>query len=121
MVSAIVLAGGWATRLRPLSLTKPKPLFPVLGRPILDYILDSLDRAGISEVYLSLRVMSDKVMKYVEESGRKINFIVEEEPLGDLRSFEVHQRVDYKLDDASPRYIWRRIHGGGFQGDAQFP
>jgi Nucleoside-diphosphate-sugar pyrophosphorylase involved in lipopolysaccharide biosynthesis/translation initiation factor 2B, gamma/epsilon subunits (eIF-2Bgamma/eIF-2Bepsilon) len=98
MVSAIVLAGGWATRLRPLSLTKPKPLFPVLGRPILDYILDSLDRAGISEVYLSLRVMSDKVMKYVEESGRKINFIVEEEPLGDLGPLKyINER--HKLDD----------------------
>ncbi|MEL9970761.1 MAG: sugar phosphate nucleotidyltransferase, partial [Metallosphaera sp.] len=65
MVSAIILAGGWATRLRPLSLTKPKPLFPVLGRPILDYTLDSLDRAGIQDIYISLRVMADKIIKHV--------------------------------------------------------
>ncbi|MEM0113677.1 MAG: NDP-sugar synthase [Metallosphaera sp.] len=84
MVSAIILAGGWATRLRPLSLTKPKPLFPVLGRPILDYTLDSLDRAGIQDIYISLRVMADKIIKHVENQGRKVKFVIEDEPLGDL-------------------------------------
>lgn len=98
MVSAIVLAGGWATRLRPLSLTKPKPLFPVLGRPILDYILDSLEKAGISDVYLSLRVMSEKVVKHVEGEGRKVNLVVEEEPLGDLGPLK-YIGEKYGLDD----------------------
>ncbi|BCS91580.1 NDP-sugar synthase [Metallosphaera javensis (ex Sakai et al. 2022)] len=98
MVSAIILAGGWATRLRPLSLTKPKPLFPVLGKPIIDYTLDALDRANIHDVYISLRVMADNIIKHVEKGGRKVTFVVEEEPLGDLGPLK-YISEKYNLDD----------------------
>jgi mannose-1-phosphate guanylyltransferase (EC 2.7.7.13) len=56
MVSAIVLAGGYATRLRPLSMTKPKALLPILDKPLVDYILDALESSQVDNVYLSLRV-----------------------------------------------------------------
>ncbi|BBL48039.1 sugar phosphate nucleotidyltransferase [Metallosphaera sedula] len=98
MVSAIILAGGWATRLRPLSLTKPKPLFPVLGKPIIDYTLDALERAEIKDVYISLRVMADNIIKHVERGGRKVTFVVEEEPLGDLGPLK-YISEKYPLDD----------------------
>lgn len=83
MVSAVILAGGYATRLRPLSLTKPKALFPILGKPILEYILDGLDRAEIDNVYISLRVMADKILNYLSSRQKKVIPVVEKEPLGD--------------------------------------
>ncbi|MBB5253849.1 nucleotidyltransferase family protein [Sulfurisphaera ohwakuensis] len=98
MVSAIVLAGGYATRLRPLSLTKPKALLPILDKPLLDYILDSLEIAGINEVYLSLRVMADKILSHIEGENRKVIPVIEKERLGDAGPLKlISQR--YNLSD----------------------
>ncbi|AWR97632.1 NTP transferase domain-containing protein [Acidianus sulfidivorans JP7] len=98
MVSAVILAGGYATRLRPLSLTKPKVLFPVLGKPILYYILENLEKAGINDIYISLRVMADKVTNYLESTEKKVTPIIEKDPLGDAGGLKyVSQKVN--LDD----------------------
>ena len=45
--SAIVLAAGYGERLKPLSLVRPKPLVPLLNRPLLDWVLDYLFSSGI--------------------------------------------------------------------------
>ncbi|AAY79615.1 nucleotidyltransferase family protein [Sulfolobus acidocaldarius] len=85
MVSAIVLAGGYATRLRPLSLTKPKALLPVLGKPLMDYTLYSLASSDVDTIYLSLRVMADKVLDHVKQLNLQKNIVsvIEESRLGD--------------------------------------
>jgi glucose-1-phosphate thymidylyltransferase len=52
-MTAIILAAGYATRLYPLTLTRPKPLLPIAGRPLLEYIIDRLGEVGgIDSVYL---------------------------------------------------------------------
>ena len=51
-VKALVLAAGYATRLRPLTDTVPKQLLPVGGRPMVDWILDKIEEAGIEDVHL---------------------------------------------------------------------
>src|SRR6266481_7201598 len=49
----IILAAGYATRLYPLTLTRPKPLLPVAGKPMIDYVLDNLAPiGGIERVYI---------------------------------------------------------------------
>ncbi|MEM0008220.1 MAG: NDP-sugar synthase [Candidatus Bathyarchaeia archaeon] len=48
------MAGGFATRLRPLSCTRPKILFPVLNKPLLEWTLESLSKSGIKEVILAV-------------------------------------------------------------------
>jgi len=83
MVSAIVLAGGYATRLRPLSMTKPKALLPILDKPLIDYILDALESSQVDNVYLSLRVMADKILEHIKVTNRNVIPIVEKERLGD--------------------------------------
>lgn len=50
---AMLLAAGLGTRLRPHTLTRPKPLFPVLGRPLLLWLLDALRRAGLTPVVVN--------------------------------------------------------------------
>ncbi len=52
-MKVLILAAGYATRLYPLTLTQPKPLLPVAGQPMIDYVLDNLAPiAGIDEVYV---------------------------------------------------------------------
>ncbi len=84
-VTAIVLAGGFATRLRPLTLTKPKPLLPVLDRPLLDWILEGLEKAGIKRVILSVRYMADKIKERYGSgfNSLELEFVEEDRPLGD--------------------------------------
>ncbi|EZQ06973.1 mannose-1-phosphate guanylyltransferase [Candidatus Acidianus copahuensis] len=98
MVSAILLAGGYATRLRPLSLTKPKALFPVLGKPIIEYILEGLQRAQIEDIHFSLRVMYSKINDYIASKGIKAKIAVESEPLGDAGALKYVNSLN-RLDD----------------------
>jgi len=84
--TAIILAGGYATRLRPLTLTRPKSLLPILGRPLLDWILDNLRRAGIKKVYVSVRYMSNMIKERYSDGSRyglEIEYVEEISPLGD--------------------------------------
>jgi NDP-sugar pyrophosphorylase family protein len=53
-VRAVVLVGGFGTRMRPLTLTTPKPMLPVVDRPIIEWILGGLASAGIDEAVLAL-------------------------------------------------------------------
>lgn len=53
-MKALILAGGFATRLRPLSCTRPKILFPVLNKPLLEWTLESLSKSGIKEAILAV-------------------------------------------------------------------
>jgi len=85
-LKAVVLAGGFATRLRPLTLTKPKPLLPILNRPLLDWTLNLLKKAGCDEVFLAVRYLSDMIKRrYGAGGGLGLSIRYEEEvkPLGD--------------------------------------
>ncbi|RLF24886.1 MAG: hypothetical protein DRN15_01225 [Thermoprotei archaeon] len=84
-MKAVVLAGGFATRLRPLSCTRPKQLFPVVNRPLLDRVIERLVDHGVDEVILALHYMAEKIMlRYQNEffSDIRIICIKEDRPLG---------------------------------------
>lgn len=68
-MKAIVLAGGFGTRLKPLTERIPKPLLPVAGRPCIDYVLKSLAEAGFREIIIATSYMSDRVMKRIGDGG----------------------------------------------------
>ncbi len=84
MVKALILAGGFGTRLRPLSCTRPKQLFPVGNRPLLEYLLEGLRESGVDTVILATNYMADYLEKYFGESwnGLKIKYSREAIPLG---------------------------------------
>jgi mannose-1-phosphate guanylyltransferase len=63
---ALLLAGGLGTRLRPITETVPKCLVPVGGRPMLDYWLDALERAGIGKVLLNTHHHRDQVRDWID-------------------------------------------------------
>ena len=83
-MQALVLAGGEGTRLRPLTLSVPKPVMPLAGRPFLTFMLDWLERHGVDEAILSCGFLSDAVERVLGErySGITLRYVVEEEPLG---------------------------------------
>lgn len=83
-MQALVLAGGEGTRLRPLTLTTPKPVMPFAGRPFMTFMLDWLGRHGIDDVILSCGFMSDAVESVLgdEHEGIRLRYVHEEEPLG---------------------------------------
>lgn len=64
---ALVMAAGLGTRLRPLTDTLPKPLVPVLGRPMVAYVLEQLARQGISEAILNIHYFPEKMRAFVAE------------------------------------------------------
>lgn len=82
---AIILAGGKGTRLRPLTLARPKPVVPLGNRPFLAYQLEALRDAGIRRVVLSLSYRPDDVQSAIRGScprGVSLDYTVEDEPLG---------------------------------------
>src|SRR4051812_5941000 len=83
-VQALVLAGGEGTRLRPLTLTTPKPVLPLAGRPFLTFMLDWLHGHDVDEAILSLGFLSDAVHEVLGDiqSGMRLRYVHEEEPLG---------------------------------------
>ncbi len=84
-MKAVILAGGEGTRLRPLTLGVPKPVVPVLDRPLLRYQLDLLARAGVTEVVFSIGYQPDKIQAVFGDGrslGCRIRYAVEDRPLG---------------------------------------
>jgi len=76
-MKTIILAGGYATRLHPITEARAKPLLPVAGRPIIDYVLDSYtlpDRPIVS----TNRRFAPQFTAWEEESGRSVEIVVEE-------------------------------------------
>jgi len=84
-MKAVILAGGEGTRLRPLTLTTPKPVVPVVDRPFLRHQLDLLASAGIREVVFSVAYRPERVEAVFGDGsslGLRIRYAVEESPLG---------------------------------------
>jgi NDP-sugar pyrophosphorylase family protein len=82
---AVILAGGEGTRLRPLTLTLPKPVVPVVDRPFLRHQLDLLASAGVREVVFSVAYRPERVEAVFGDGsafGVRIRYAVEETPLG---------------------------------------
>lgn len=72
MVKALILVGGFGTRLRPLTLSKPKPLVDFAGKPVVVHQLEALQRAGCSEVVLAINYQPELMLGFVQEWGPKL-------------------------------------------------
>lgn len=68
--TAMVLAAGLGTRMRPLTDTMPKPLVPVAGRPLLDHVLDRLAEAGVAIAVVNVHYLPDQIIRHVAGRGR---------------------------------------------------
>lgn len=83
-MEAVVLAGGEGSRLRPLTERRPKPLLHVANRPIVEYVLDALVRAGIDRITLVVGYRGDRVRTHLGSSFRGVDltYVTQENQLG---------------------------------------
>jgi D-glycero-alpha-D-manno-heptose 1-phosphate guanylyltransferase len=81
---AIILAGGFGTRLKPSVPDLPKAMAPVAGRPFVSYVIDSLRMQGVERFIFSLGYKAEVIIKFLSEEYPTLDyvFVIEEEPLG---------------------------------------
>jgi len=84
-MKAVVLAAGEGVRLQPVTLTRPKHLIRVCGKPILEHCLKALKASGINEIVLVVHYMADAIHDYFgsgEKFGLRIKYVEQEAVLG---------------------------------------
>jgi D-glycero-alpha-D-manno-heptose 1-phosphate guanylyltransferase len=84
LTEAIILAGGFGTRLQTVVSDVPKPMAPINNEPFLNYVFDYLKHYGIERVILSTGYLADKISDHYksEHRGIKISYANEDNPLG---------------------------------------
>ncbi|MCC7353909.1 MAG: nucleotidyltransferase family protein, partial [Anaerolineae bacterium] len=104
-MKAVVMAGGEGSRLRPLTITRPKPMVPTVNKPIMSHILELLKMHGITDVVVTLQYLPDQIQDFYGTGAgldMKISYSVEEMPLGTAGSVK-HARAF--LDEKEPFLI----------------
>ena len=85
-MKAVILAAGEGNRLKPITSTRPKPMIPLAGKPLLEHKILGLKDAGIDEVLLIVGYRQEVIKEYfgdgVDKFNIKINYITQEEYLG---------------------------------------
>jgi mannose-1-phosphate guanylyltransferase len=85
-VKAVILAGGFATRLRPLSCSRPKTLFPIVNKPLLQWVFEELASNDVKEVVLAVNALTQFHIKQqkLSKCGLKIRYVIDppKTPLG---------------------------------------
>lgn len=84
-IRAVIMAGGLGTRLRPLTDNLPKPMLPVNGKPLIERIVEQLQRTGIRRIAITTHYMPEKIMEYFGDGrafGVELTYVDEKLPLG---------------------------------------
>ena len=84
-MKAVVMAGGEGSRLRPLTINRPKPMVPIVNKPVMEHVLDLLKRHGILDVVVTVQYLASVIQDYFGDGsnfGMNIQYSVEETPLG---------------------------------------
>lgn len=98
-MKALILAGGEATRLRPLSCNLPKAMMPVLNTPFLEHVIRHLGEHNIKDIILTLGVLPKSIEQYFGDGsqfGVRIFYIIEDRPLGTAGAIK---NAEKELDD----------------------
>lgn len=84
MIKAVLMAGGKGSRIRPLTLSRPKPLIPVANRPMIEYIVEKIRNSGYNELVVTLSYLKNQIKTLLKKdySDMNIKYSVEETPLG---------------------------------------
>jgi mannose-1-phosphate guanylyltransferase / phosphomannomutase len=84
-MQAVVMAGGEGSRLRPLTINRPKPMVSIVNKPCLGHIFDLLQRHGISDAFVTLQYLASQIQDSFGDGGSvgmRLRYSVEETPLG---------------------------------------
>lgn len=84
-LQAVLMAGGFGTRLRPLTEDIPKPMLPVGDRPLMEYTIERMRKAGIQHINVTTHYLPEKIRKYFGDGSNfdvTLNYVNEDHPLG---------------------------------------
>lgn len=99
-MKAIIMAGGEGTRLRPLTCNIPKPMMPIMDKPVMEYTVELLKKNGITDIGVTLQYLPDEIINYFgdgREFGVNMRYFIEEAPLGTAGSVK---NAEGFLDDS---------------------
>ena len=87
-LSAILMAGGKGERLRPLTLTVPKPLLKIGGKAIIDYNIEALAKCGVEDISVTVNYLAEKLEEHFAKpvAGVRVKCVREDQPLGTIGS-----------------------------------
>ena len=95
---AVIMAGGKGTRLHSITQDIPKPMFPILGKPILEYQIESLRESGIKDITIVIGYLGNVILEAFGDGskfGVNIDYIIEEAPLGSAGAlYYLHGKID---------------------------
>ena len=113
-MKAMILAAGKGTRVRPLTYDLPKPMIPILGKPVMAYLVEHLARYGITEIMVNVSYLHEKIEEYFGEGdqyGVQIGYSFEgytnndgevvPEPLGSAGGIKKIQEFGGFFDDTT--------------------
>ncbi|AZN41223.1 sugar phosphate nucleotidyltransferase [Paenibacillus albus] len=84
-MKAVIMAGGKGTRLRPLTSNTPKPMVPLLDRPVMEYTIALLKKHGITDIAVTVQFIPEAIRNYFDDGsdfGVRLHYFEEQSPLG---------------------------------------
>lgn len=94
-MKAVIMAGGFGSRLKPLTNDLPKPMVPIINKPIIHYIVELLKSYGINDIAMTLGYKPERIMDYFGDGSEfccNIEYFVEKIPLGTAGSVKNTQK-----------------------------
>ncbi len=90
-IPVIIMAGGKGTRLKPITNIIPKPLIPIGEKPIVQWIIDSFNRVGVKNFYLTVNYKQEMIRSYFDsiDYDYELKYFVEDKPLGTAGSLQL--------------------------------
>jgi UDP-N-acetylglucosamine diphosphorylase/glucosamine-1-phosphate N-acetyltransferase len=99
-MQAVILAAGEGKRVRPLTRSRPKVMIPVANRPIIEYVIEALEKNGIREIIVVVGYRKEQVSRYLNQLDIPIEVVVQQKQLGTahaLKCAESHISGDFLL------------------------
>ncbi|WP_334143465.1 NDP-sugar synthase, partial [Rhabdothermincola sp.] len=101
-MKAVIMAGGEGTRLRPLTSNAPKPMLPLVNRPMMEHVIELLKEHGFDDIVVTVAFLANAIRNYFgdgSEFGVRIAYTTEETPLGTAGS------VRNAMDQLTERFL----------------
>ncbi len=93
---AVILAGGEGKRIHPLGINKPKSMFEIMGKPLIQYVVENLRDSGITELIIVTGPNQEQIHNYFgngKEMGVKIQYTFQEDPLGQANAIQTAESL----------------------------
>jgi mannose-1-phosphate guanylyltransferase len=109
-MKALILVGGFGTRLRPLTFSCPKPLVEFANKPIVSHQVEALVNVGVKEIVLAISYQPQTMFEYIkkaeEQYGVKITCSIETEPMGTAGPLKLAQDILTKDNDSGLFFVF---------------